>query len=121
MPTIHETITAALQDVPNSWAIELPTRPKFPAVVFNVETNPEDAWCMGGGYDQHTVQIVALADTVEELDALIPTSPATGPIRAGMEALDCFQYEDSSGDAVYEPDPKKYGRHVTVVLRTPRY
>lgn len=121
MSTIHETITAALQDIPNSWAIELPPEPVFPAVVFNVETEPESGWCMGGGYDQHTVQIVALADTLEELDALIPTSPAAGPIRAAVEALDAYQHEDSSGDAAYEPDPRKYGRHVTVVLRTPRY
>ena len=121
MTTIHETITAALQHISNSWAIELPPEPVFPAVVFNVETEPESGWCMGGGYDQHTVQIVALADTLEELDALIPTSPAAGPIRSAVEALDAYQYEDSSGDAAYEPDPRKYGRHVTVVLRTPRY
>lgn len=121
MATIHESINAALEVVPNTWAIELPPRPVFPAVVFNVETEPEAAWCMGGGYDRHTVQIVALAGTLEELDALIPTSPAAGPIRAAMEALPSYQFEDSSGDAEYEPDPRKYGRHVTVILRTPRY
>lgn len=121
MPTIHETITAALQDIPNSWAIELPPRPVFPAVVFNVETEPEAAWCMGGGYDRHTVQIVALADTLESLDALIPTSPPTGPIREAIQALTSYQYEESSGDASYEPDPRKYGRHITVVLRTRRF
>ena len=119
--TIHELITAALAGVPNCWAVELPPRPRFPAVVFDIETEPEDAWCMGGGYDRHTVQIVALADTLEELDILIPTSPAGGPIRAAIEAMPSYQYEDGSGDAAYEPDPKKYGRHVTVVLRTPRY
>lgn len=121
MTAIHELLTTALQGVPNSWAVELPPRPQFPAVVFSVETEPEESWCMGGGYDQHTVQIVALADTLEELGQLIPTSPADGPIRAAIEALACYQYEDSSGDAKYEPDPRKYGRHITVILRTPRY
>ncbi len=119
--SIHALIDAALASVPNTWAIELPPRPVFPAVVFDVETEQEDAWCIGGGYDRHTVQIVALAETLEELDVLMPTSPATGPIRAALEAMPGYQFEDSSGDAAYEPDPQKFGRQLTVILRTPRY
>ncbi|MGE8491560.1 hypothetical protein [Comamonas sp.] len=125
MATVHQMITAALAAIPNCWAVELPPHPAFPAVVFDVETEPETGWCINGGYDQHEVQIIALADTLEELDALIPTGPGSarvgGPIRSAIEAMEFFQYEASCGDADYEPDPRKYGRHLTVWLRTPRF
>ncbi len=125
MATIHQLITAALAGVPNCWAIELPPRPVFPAVVFDVASEPEDGWVVNGGYDKHEVQIVVLADTLEQLDVLIPTGRSAvgdgGPIRAAITAMPSYQYEDSCGDADYEPDPSKYGRHLTVWLRTPRF
>ena len=121
MSTVHELVTAALVPaLANTWAIELPPIPVWPAAVFDIDSAPEAEWSMGGGYTQHDVNLIVLARSIEELDVLLPTDGG-GPLRAALEALDCYQYEDASGDADYEPDPEVYGRFLTVRLRTPRY
>ena len=121
MTTIHELLTATLTPaLANTWAVELPPRPTWPAAVFDVDSKPEDAWCAGGGYTQHDVNIVVLARTMEELDVLLPVG-GMGPLREALEALPAFQYEDDSGDADYEPDPDIFARYFIVRLRTPRY
>ena len=116
MSTINEIVTAALQPVmDNTWAVELPPNPTWPAIVFTVETETEQQWCLGGGYDQHDVTVVILAVTREFIDE---TKPA---IRAAFEALATFMFEDTSGDVDYEDDPNVYGYSMTFRLRTPRY
>lgn len=121
MSTVHELVTAALSGaLPNSWAIELPPDPAWPAAVFDIDSTPEDAWCLGGGYTQHDVNVIVLARTLEELDVLLPLSGA-GTLRPALEALETYQFEDGCGDADYEPDPSLYARFLTVRLRTPRY
>lgn len=121
MTTVHQLLTAALVPaLANTWAVELPPRPTWPAAAFDVDSKPEDAWCAGGGYTQHDVNIVVLARTIEELDVLLPVG-GMGPLRQALEAMPAFQYEEDSGDADYEPDPDIFGRYLTVRLRTPRY
>ena len=119
--TVHQLITAALVPaLANTWAVELPPAPVWPACVFDVDSQPEDTWCAGGGYTQHDVNLIVLARTVEQLDVLLPVGGG-GPLRAALEAMPAYQYEDDSGDADYEPDPEIYARYLTVRLRTPRY
>lgn len=119
--TVHELLTTTLSAVlPNSWAIELPPVPVWPAIVFDVDSRPEDAWCMGGGYTQHDVDVVVLSRSLDELDQLLPLA-GTCPLRTALEALEPFQFEDACADADYEPDPEVYARSLTVRLRTPRY
>lgn len=121
MSSIHATVTGALSSVlANTWAIELPPKPTWPAVVFDIASQPEEAWSMGGGYTQHDVNIIALARTLEELDVLLPQD-AGGTLRPALEGLDAYQFEDACGDADYEPDPSLYARFLTVRLRTPRH
>ena len=121
MSTVHETVTTALTAVLlNTWAVELPPIPVWPAAVFDVDSNPEDLWCHGGGYTQHDVNLVVMARTIEELDVLLPLSGG-GTLRPKLEALDAFQYEDACGDSEYEGDAEVYARFLTVRLRTPRY
>lgn len=121
MSTIHQLLAAALTPaLDNTWAIELPPDPIWPAAVFDVDSKPEEAWSMGGGYTQHDVHLVVLARTVEELDVLLPLDGG-GPLRAALEALESYQYEDDAGDADYEADPNIFGRYLAVRLRTPRY
>lgn len=119
--TVHQLLTTALTAaLPNTWAVELPPIPVWPAAVFDVDSQPEPQWCAGGGYTQHDVNIVVMARTLEELDALLPVGGA-GPLRAALEAMPAYQYEDDSGDADYEADPEIYARYLTVRLRTPRH
>lgn len=120
-PTVHEAVNTALSAVfANTWAIELPPKPTWPAVVFDIDSTTEDGWCMGGGYMQHDVNVLALARTLEELDQLLPLSGG-GTLRPALESLAHYQYEDACGDADYEPDPALYARFLTVRLRTPLY
>lgn len=113
MSTIRQILTTALSAVlPNSWAVELPPNPTWPAIVFDIETRPEPGFCAAVGYDQHTANIIYLARTAEELEALEPQ------IRTAIQALPQLLTEDDSGDADYEPDPAVYARYITFVLRT---
>lgn len=121
MSTVHEQVTAALSAVfPNTWAVELPPQPTWPAVVFDIDSNAEDGWCMGGGYMQHDVNLIVVARTIEELDVLLPLTGG-GTLRPALEGIPAYQYEDAAGDADYEPDPDLYARFLTVRLRTPLY
>ena len=121
MTTIHQALTAALSvALANTWAIELPPAPVWPAAVFDVDSEPEPTWCAGGGYTQHEVNLVVMSRSLADLDVLLPVGHG-GPFRAALETLDSYQYEDASGDADYEPDPEVYARFLTVRLRTPRY
>ena len=121
MSTIHQTLTAALSGVlPNTWAVELPPDPAWPAAVFDVDSEPEAQWCIGGGYTQHDVNLLVFSRDLDELDALLPTG-GRGPFIEALESVDGFQYEAESGDADYEPDPEVYGRFLIVRIRTPRY
>lgn len=118
---VHATLLATLEAVvPNSWAIELPPTPTFPALLFDLDSKPEEAWCQGAGYDRHTLNVVAIAPTLAAALALIP-SGAGGPVRAALEALGAlYMFEEDSGDADYEPDARLYARFLAVQLRTPR-
>lgn len=121
MTTVHQLLTAALTPaLNNTWAVELPPNPQWPAAVFDVDTRPEESWCANGGYSQHDVHLVVLARTVEELDVLLPLEGG-GPLRSALEAMPAYQYEDDAGDADYEADPDVFARYLTVRLRTPRY
>lgn len=121
MSTVHQLVTQALGVVfANAWAVELPPEPTWPAVVFDIDSAPEGAWCMGGGYATHDVNVVVMARTIEALDALLPLD-AGGQLRPALQGLAGYQYEDACGDAAYEPDPDIYARFLTVRLRTPLY
>jgi len=112
---IHTLVTSLLTPVlANSWAIELPPNPTWPAIVFEVATEPEEGWSAGVSYDRHDVQVVILARTLDEVLTLQPQ------VVAAFEACPQLMYEDASGDADYEADAEVYGRFVTFVLRTRR-
>lgn len=116
MSTVKEIVTAALVPVlNNTWAIELPPNPMWPAIVFEIDTETEDAWCLGGGYDQHEITVTIYATTPERIDQLVPD------VRAAFEALTSFMFEDKGGDAEFEDDPNVYAYFMTFRLRTSRY
>lgn len=116
--TIYQDLLAALKTaLPNTWAVELPERPTWPAAVFKVESLPEDGWVAGVAYVRHTVNLVVLSPDLDVLETLLPMG-AGGAFRTALEALPAYQFEESAGDAEYEPDPKVYGRALVVELRT---
>ncbi|WP_280189078.1 hypothetical protein [Delftia sp. PS-11] len=119
--SIHQRLLPVLQSVlGNTWWLELPPRPAWPAAVFSVETAPEPGWCAGGGYDAHDATVIVLSRSAIELDALLPTGGG-GAMRAALEGMEHYQWEVGCEDADYEDDPQVYGRALIVRLRTPRY
>jgi hypothetical protein len=113
--TIHADIVAVLTPIlANTWAVELPEQPSWPAIVFDVDTDPEQGWVLGGGYDQHTVAIVTLAKTRTELATLQTL------VDAAMEALPGYLRDEDRGDADYEDDPSVYAYFSNFVIRKRR-
>jgi hypothetical protein len=114
--TIHEEIIAALTPVlDNSWAVQLPPDPVWPAIVFDVDSAPEPGWTSAGeGYDQHSVTVTMLAETIEEFEALAAN------VRTALEAVPSYMYEEDYGDGEYEPDPQIFMKYIVFRHRTRR-
>ena len=116
MTTVSATVAAALSTVlANSWAMELPPDPAWPAAVWEIDTTTEDGWCQGGGYDQHSITVVLIGPDLTQLERLLALT------RTAFEALPSFMFEDSSGDGSYEDDPNVYAKFILFRLRSSRY
>lgn len=113
--SIKQILTSALSAVlPNTWAVELPADPVWPALVFDIDTKPEPGWVLGGGYDQHTVSVVILARTLGEIEALQPQ------IDAALQAVAGYMTDEDRGDADYEGDASLYAYFSNHVIRIRR-
>lgn len=113
--SIKQIINTALSAVlANTWAVELPENPTFPAVVFEIDTTPEQQWVQGGGYDQHTVSVVILAKTLDEIQTL------KLQLIAAIEVIPGYLLDGDSGDAAYEGDASVYGYFMNHVIRLPK-
>lgn len=113
---VHEAVNAAFSAVlPNTFRVELPPSPTWPSAVFDIDSVPEDAWCLNGGYDRHTVNLIILSPDADQIELFKPL------FRIAAITVPGYMYEDDYGDADYEPDPNVYGYFMTFVVRTPRY
>ena len=111
--TIQATVTAALSAVlANTWAVELPVEPTWPAIVFDIDSTPEDRWVLGGGYDQHLVAVVILARERTEIATLRPQ------IEAALQAIPGYMADEEHGDADYADDPSVYAYFMNFRIRT---
>lgn len=116
--TIKTTVNTALSAVlSNTWAVELPVEPTWPAIVFDIDTTPEDFWATpaGSAYDQHTINVVILAKTQTEIETLLPQ------VNTALEAVTGYLLDGERGDAAYEDDASIYAYFTNHVIRTPRY
>ena len=97
---ISTIVNTALNGViANSWAIELPPEPTFPAIVFDIDSATENNWVYGADYVQHVVSVFVYAKTRTQL----MTYPAL--IRAAMETIPGYMAEEEHGDAEYQEFP----------------
>lgn len=111
--TIKQTVLAALEPVlSNTWAVELPPRPTWPAIVFEVDSAGEDGWVQGGGYEQHVVTVVSLARDLDEIEALKPE------IKEAIKAIPGYLGDEEHGDSEYEGDPELYAYFQNFRIRT---
>jgi hypothetical protein len=112
--TIHADVITALSAVlANSWAVELPAEPTWPAIVFDVDTTPEQKWVLGAGYDQHVVAVVILARSRTEIATYRPL------IEAALQVLPGYMADEERGDAEYQDDPGVYAYFMNFRIRTP--
>jgi len=110
--SIKQTVLTALSAVlSNTWAVELPVNPTFPAIVFEVDTTPEQQWVQGAGYDQHTISVTILARTLDEVQTL------NLAVIAAMEVIPGYLLDGDRGDAAYEGDASVYGYFSNHVIR----
>ena len=113
--TIKTNLISVLTPVlANTWAIELPVNASFPALVFDIETTPEQQWVLGGGYDQHTVTVLIYAKTLAEIDTL------RAAVDTALEAMAGYMLDGDRGDANYEDDASIYAYYCTHVIRLNR-
>ena len=113
--TIKQTVYSALSSVlANTWAVELPVDVQWPAIVFDIDTTPEQAWVQGGTYDQHTIGVVIYAKTIGEIDTL------KSQVDTALEAITGYMVDGDRGDATYEDDPSVYGYFSNHVIRLRR-
>ena len=102
----------------NTWSVELPPNPVFPAAVFEIESSPENNWSTGGAfpaYEQHTVAVVVMAKTKTQLKTLMAQA------NVAMQAIAGYLQQGDSGDAQYEDDASVYGYYTNHIIRTQRY
>jgi len=110
--SIDSTVLTALKTVlANTWADELPPNPTWPAIVFDVETVPENTWVAGGGYNQHVVSVTVFAKTRTQLRTLHLQATAA------LQALPNHLETGESGNADYEEDPSVYAHFSNHTIR----
>lgn len=113
--TIRTLVAAALNSVePNSWAVELPDRPEWPAIVFEIESIPEDGWVAGVGYDQDVVTVVILDRDLDNVDAI------KLQVREAMSVIEGYMGDEEHGDSAYEGEPNVYGYFMNFRFRSRR-
>lgn len=111
--TIKEMVYQALTAVlPNSHAVELPKRPTWPAIVFEIDTQPEVGWTIGAGYEQNVVTVVILSPDLDQIEVF------KSQIRSAIEVLSGYMTDEEHGDAEYEADPEVYGYFMNFRIRT---
>jgi hypothetical protein len=114
--SIKLDVYAALSAIlPNTFNVELPPDPAWPAIVYSVHTEEEAGWVMGGGYDLHTVTIAVLGRDVDANEAL------RDQIVAAFEQMDDFLEIEAEGDSEYEGAANVYAYLILPKLRTRRF
>ena len=114
--TIGETVKGIVDQVlANSWAVELPPNPAFPAITFEIDSAPESGWVLGGGYTQHIITVTTFSYTKAELISLV------GQVHLAFEAVTGFITEEESGDAVFEDMVGVYAYFQNFRIRTSTY
>jgi len=114
--TISSRITDALNAVlTNTWAVELPPEPTFPAFVFEVNTATEANWSPAEVYSQHEITVFIYVESKQQIATYRPQ------IVTAIETINDagFRYfgEEESGDAGFEDFPGVYAYFINFRIR----
>lgn len=110
--SINQDIIAVMQPVcPRVYSVQLPDKVLWPSIVFEVDTDPEQTWTEGAGYDQHTITCYILNKDMVGLRQLHTQA------RSAARNISGFLFEGESGDSDYEDDPNVYSMYLTFVVR----
>jgi hypothetical protein len=108
---VNEALAAVLA---NTHAVELPDQPTWPALVFEISTEPESGWVMGGGYDMHDIAVMTFARGQEEIEMI------TAQVLSAISGLAGFMGDEFSGDADYQGEADVYAYVQNFRVRTRR-
>lgn len=112
---IKDQVYAALSPLlANTFAVQLPPEPQFPAIVFEVDTEEEKGWPAGAGYEMHEVAVLLIAPDLGVIDTMKPQ------IIAAIESMPDAAYlgRTGEGDGNYEDDPNQYAYFLMFRVRT---
>jgi len=113
--SISERVYQALSAVePNTYAVQLPDEPTWPALVFEISSNPEPGWVKDGGYDQNDIVVMTFSRSREQIVAL------KAAILDAISALDGFLGDEFAGDAAYQGEADVYAYVQNFQVRTRR-
>jgi hypothetical protein len=111
--TVKSDVNTALSAVlANTYAIELPSEPTWPAIVYEIDTERETGWVLGAEYEQHVIAVTLLSDSLAEVATL------KDQVETAMRALDGYMGLEDHGDAEYEDDARIYGYFMNYRIRT---
>jgi len=113
--SINARVYEALAAVePNTHAVELPDEPTWPALVFEISSNPEPGWVKDGGYDQNDIVVMTFSRSREQIINL------KAAVLQAISALDGFLGDEFAGDADYQGEAGVYAYVQNFQVRTRR-
>lgn len=113
---IKPVVKAALETVlDNTWAVDLPERPAWPALLFEIDSEHEVGWCQGADYMRHTVVVIILSKVLADIQTY-----AIG-VRQAMGSVEGYISAVESGDMDYEDDPEVYAYFINFEIRTKEF
>jgi len=115
MPSVKQCVYEALAAIlPNTHAGNLPDNPTWPALVFEINTEPEPGWVMGGGYNMNDIAVMTFSPSQEEIEQL------AAQVLVAISELDGFMGDEFSGDADYQGEADVYAFVQNFRVRTRR-
>jgi len=111
--TIGSDVNTALTAVlGNTYAVELPDKPAWPALVFEIESERETGWTTGAEYEQHVITVNILSTSKSQASTIRPQ------VESALKVMDGYMGLEDHGDADYENDARVYAYYMDFRIRT---
>ena len=110
--TIKSEVKTTLEAVlMNSFAVDLPDEPTWPAIVYEIESEKETGWTKDGAYVRHFISVTIYSDSLSEVATL------RDQVEAAMMPLSDNNGADDEGDSDYEKDARVYAYFLNFTAR----
>lgn len=111
--TIGSDVNTALTAVlANTYAVELPDNPTWPALLFEIKSERETGWTIGAEYEQHIVTVNILSTSKSQISTI------RSQVETTIKVMDGYMGLEDHGDADYEDDARVYAYYMEFRVRT---